>query len=220
MGIGYNSKIVTDGLVLALDAANLKSYPGSGTTWYDLSGNGNNGTLVNGVVYDSANSGNMVFGGVNDFVDCGKTASQLGIYDSDYTLSAFFRIPNLSGDKMVFGTSTTAVRQGMHHGVRNNLFYFAHYSADMNAGTAVANTWYYGTWVWSSTAPTARMYINGNLIQQSASLASFLGTTNILIGSSWTRFSGNIANAMIYNRALPSAEIKQNFNALRGRYGI
>jgi hypothetical protein len=53
MAISYNPRIVTDGLVLALDAGNPKSYPGSGTTWTDLSGNGNNGTLVNGVGYNS-----------------------------------------------------------------------------------------------------------------------------------------------------------------------
>ena len=69
MSLNHGGKpIVTDGLVLCLDAANPKSYPGSGTTWTDLSGNGNNGTLVNGVGYNSDNGGSLSFDGVNDYV--------------------------------------------------------------------------------------------------------------------------------------------------------
>jgi len=68
MAVGYNPRIVTDGLVLALDAGNTKSYPGSGTTWTDLSGNGNTGTLTNGPTFDSANGGSIVFDGTNDYV--------------------------------------------------------------------------------------------------------------------------------------------------------
>lgn len=66
MALAHNPKIVTDGLVLCLDAANPKSYPGSGTVWSDLSGNGNNGTLVNGVGYNSNNGGYLTFDGSND----------------------------------------------------------------------------------------------------------------------------------------------------------
>jgi hypothetical protein len=68
MGIAYNPRTITDGLVLCLDAANSKSYPGSGTTWTDLSGLGNTGTLTNGPTYSSANGGSLVFDGVNDYV--------------------------------------------------------------------------------------------------------------------------------------------------------
>ena len=73
MSNNYGPKIVTDGLVLCLDAADQNSYPGSGNTWYDLSGNGNNGTLVNGVGYNSGNLGSLVFGGVDDYVNCENT---------------------------------------------------------------------------------------------------------------------------------------------------
>jgi hypothetical protein len=66
MGVAYNTSIVTNGLVLALDAANTKSYPGSGTTWTDLSGNNNTGTLTNTPTYSSANSGSIVFNGTNN----------------------------------------------------------------------------------------------------------------------------------------------------------
>jgi len=68
----HSPKIVTDGLVLALDAGNTKSYPGSGTTWFDRSGNARNGTLTNGPTFSSANGGSIVFDGVDDYVSCGN----------------------------------------------------------------------------------------------------------------------------------------------------
>jgi hypothetical protein len=69
MAFFHSPRIVTDGLVLALDAANSLSYPGSGTTWTDLSGKGNNGTLVNGPTFDQANGGSIVFDGTDDYVN-------------------------------------------------------------------------------------------------------------------------------------------------------
>ena len=68
MGLAHSPSLVMNGLVLALDAANPKSYPGSGTTWTDLSGRGNTGTLTNGPTYSSANGGSLVFDGTNDYV--------------------------------------------------------------------------------------------------------------------------------------------------------
>jgi len=67
MAFSFSPRIVTDGLVLCLDAANPRSYPGSGTTWSDISRTGTNGTLVNGPTYSSANGGSIVFDGVNDY---------------------------------------------------------------------------------------------------------------------------------------------------------
>jgi hypothetical protein len=99
-----------------------------------------NGILLNGVSFDNESGGALVFDGVNDFVDTGKTASQLGIFDTSYTMSAFFKVPNLSGDKMVFGTTGSTTREGMHHGVRNGTFYFGHFSADTSASGVLANT--------------------------------------------------------------------------------
>ena len=68
MSLSHSPKIVTNGLVLCLDAADQKSYPGTGTTWFDRSGNGNNGTLIGGVGYNSTNAGIIVFDGINDNV--------------------------------------------------------------------------------------------------------------------------------------------------------
>ena len=85
MGVAYNSRIVTDGLALCLDAANSKSYPGSGSTWTDLSGNGNNATLTNGPTYSSANGGSIVFDGVNDYV--APTGLTNALWQGNWTVS-------------------------------------------------------------------------------------------------------------------------------------
>jgi hypothetical protein len=94
MAISYNPRIVTDGLVLALDAGNPKSYPGSGTAWTDLSGNGNTGTLVNGVGFDSGNLGSLVFDGVNDYVvhTSNLTAINNITNSSSFTFSSTFKL--------------------------------------------------------------------------------------------------------------------------------
>ena len=89
MSLNHSPKIVTDGLVLCLDAASRKSYPGSGTTWFDRSGNGNNGTLTNGPTFSSDNGGSIVFDGTNDYVNCGTTLGNFGT--SNFTINFFFK---------------------------------------------------------------------------------------------------------------------------------
>jgi hypothetical protein len=88
--------IVTDGLVLYLDAANTKSYVSGSTTWNDMSGFSNNGTLVNGPTFNSANGGSIVFDGVNDYVDCNSTIVNL---NSSFTFASWVKTPlNLSSN--------------------------------------------------------------------------------------------------------------------------
>lgn len=84
-------KIITDGLVLCLDAAGTKSYPGNGTTWTDLSGNGNNGTLINGPTFSSDNGGSLVFDGSNEWVACSASLSKLNI-TTQFTYEVTFYI--------------------------------------------------------------------------------------------------------------------------------
>jgi hypothetical protein len=72
--MNYGPKTVTNGLVLCLDAADKNSYSGTGTTWTDLTGNGNNGTLTNGPTFNSANGGSISFDGTNDYIDCGSNS--------------------------------------------------------------------------------------------------------------------------------------------------
>ena len=95
------SGIVTSGLILNLDAGNASSYPGTGTTWTDLSGNNNNGTLVNGVGYSSSNGGIMTFDGVNDFVNCGNSSTFN--QTNALTLSTWVKINSLSSTNTLIG---------------------------------------------------------------------------------------------------------------------
>jgi hypothetical protein len=110
MGIAYNPRTITDGLVLCLDAANPKSYPGSGTIWTDLSGNGNNGTLVNGVGYNSGNLGSLVFDGVDDVINLSSSSSIQNL-TTNFTISTIVRT-NVSGGHYSIFTKGNNFGQG------------------------------------------------------------------------------------------------------------
>ena len=223
MSIHYSPTTVTNGLVLSLDAGNSKSYPGSGTTWTDLSGNGNTGTLTNGPTYSSANGGSIVFDGVNDYVGAGNSIS--GLNGTAVTVSAWVRTNSIGGEQYLLDASTNGGSgNGLSIRIRaNGSIRFWNYNATYNANSASilsANTWYYIAGTWDGT--TSRVYINGLPDGTNTGDANFLGSiyqighSNMLGGF----FNGNISSVSIYNRALSAAEIYQNFNALRGRYGV
>jgi hypothetical protein len=221
MSIAYNSSIVTTGLVLCLDAGNPRSYPGSGTTWFDISGNSFNSTLTNGPTYTSGVSGYFTFDGVNDYVDSGKTASQFGVFDADYTFDAWVYPTNLSGDKTMFGTDETELRKGLHLIFRDGAIYQGHFASDFTAGTATLNAWNNISYTYVKSSGLASIYKNG-ILQGTGTIASFIGTTNILLGR-WAvgaYFAGPGSVYKIYNTVLTAAQVAQNFNALRGRYGV
>ncbi len=110
----HSPRIITDGLVLALDAANQKSYPGSGTTWSDLSGNGNNGTLTNGPTFDSGNNGSIIFDGVDDYITTGTTPSQLQGNPSFTVSGWFYRNANLPVNTGTWGFGGNVTNQGIN----------------------------------------------------------------------------------------------------------
>jgi hypothetical protein len=229
MGIAYNPKIVTDGLVLCLDAANQKSYPGSGTTWNDLSGNGNNGTLVNGVGYSADNKGIMVFDGANDTVDCGPTP-QINSSLTQLTVSIWV-YPTISATKCIMENGTNHSTNTFYMFQENsNYFTFEVYGTNYDIVYAnyiyQLNTWYNLVGVWTAdnrvdlyTNGTLTSGTRGGVVQSSVRN----GNTNMFVGSragiSYFN-SGNISQPMLYNIALSAKQINQNFNATRGRYGI
>lgn len=189
------------------------------TNWYDLSGNNNNATLINGVVTDLNN--NLSFDGIDDYVTTGKLPSELGMYDSSYTAEALVYPTDLSGDKAIFGTDQTAYRSGLHLTLRSGQIYLGHYSADMGGGYADINTWNHIVYRYDAVTGNGSTFKNG-VLQNSAPIASFIGTTHVHIGREFGayNFAGKIAVAKIYNRALSPNEILQNFNAQRNRFGI
>jgi len=239
MGISYNPSIVLSGLVLALDAANPKSYPGSGTTWTDLSGNGNTGTLTNGPTYSSANGGSIVFDGSNQYVN-----STFSFSSRPFSINCWLYFNSLTGWQTFVGQDTSqSTSFGMIYFQKTsnlfaqstprqaNTFSFAIVNTSNAAiyctdtSTVNANTWY--NFCASVSTTDIKLYRNGSLVQTTVNsdvLATPTGT--IKIGAGYFNnavvdyVNANIPQVQIYNRALTAAEISQNFNALRGRFGI
>jgi hypothetical protein len=230
VGLGHSPSIVLNGLVLALDAGNTKSYPGSGTTWTDLSGSGNNGTLVNGVGYNSGNGGSLVFDGVDDYVTL--SSSQIAPGTGAFTWNFWVRhIPTGGGvgrySILLSGTGSNTVYGVVYMNSDTGLGYYALGNRILDSDPSFDDKWWHIAFVGNgglSGSRTLKLYRNG--VQAGSTYTynyNFTSTTPI-IGANHSSFAelmrGNVSNVSYYNRALTAAEISQNFNALRSRYGI
>ena len=241
MALSHSPSLVMNGLVLCLDAANRKSYSGSGTTWTDLSGNGNAGTLTNGPTYSSSNGGSIVFDGTNDRVTISNSVlSSTG----NWTISSWVKFSSLVGDASgetaasIFAQYIAVAGNGrMILRVKNNttsvinkidifLGSGSDYSNQSITGntTILTNTFY--NFVATRNSNIFTSYIN-SILETSQTLTginvSILQTTPEIGGLNSGNFgfmNGQVYNSLIYNRALTAAEIQQNFNALRGRFSI
>jgi hypothetical protein len=219
---------------LCLDAADKKSYPGTGTLWTDRSGNGNNGTLTNGPTFSSANGGSIVFDGGNDYVSIPSGASSIN--SSNISVGCWVFQNNIH-TSAVFVEIKSLVQVGNNEIGSTSCFYLHLRSSEVSfryqngSGVAAisptinqeANIWHYYTGVFNDSSIS--LYRDGILVGSSQYFFSFssLTNTNIDIGKTGALsnyFNGRIAQTHIYNRALTLQEIKQNFNATRGRYGI
>ena len=217
MGVLYNSRIVTDGLVLCLDAGDRMSYPGAGTTWTDLSKNRNNGTLTNGPTFNSANGGSLAFDGTDDYVDLGSQVANL----STFTLSYWIN-PNQadvsSTSLMPIGWDDNYLDRVIYYSTRRDdlFFWFGPTSADrvsISYNTVNDNTWY--NFVITRGSTYVKMYQDNILLGQST-------TTGDNVNFQWIgkETPANIALLHVYNRALTPDEIRQNYKATKGRFGL
>jgi hypothetical protein len=219
----FSPRIVTDGMVLCLDAGNRESYPGSGTSWTDLSGNNNNGTLVSSPTYSANNLGYLTFNGSTQYV-AGTIASV-----STWSIGLWYISTNISSAVVYypFGIGgTTGLGFGGTSDVNTNgrwYFFDGTTSVTVANGFSAAavsiNTWYYLTV--TKTGTSYNLYTNG-VFSSSASGAN-LSISSYNLGRRVDGFwyvAGSIAGASIYNRALSAAEVSQNFNATRGRFGV
>ncbi len=217
------SPVVTTGLQLYLDAGNASSYPGSGTTWTDLSGNSLTGTLTNGPTYSGTNGGSIVFDGTNDYVQC------LG--SLTVTAATFVTWIKRNGsqgtyDGILFsrGTNTT----GMNFYTSNQLGYHWNDSSstyNWSSGLTIPDaTWCMIAVSVTSTAATAYLCQTGgtttatNTVNHASSLLNDIKIAQDDAGSRF--FNGNIAIAQLYNIALSAGEVSQNFAADRARFGV
>jgi hypothetical protein len=224
MGIAYNPGLVSDGLVLALDAGNPKSYPGSGTTWTDLSGKGNNGTLINGVGYSQ---GSLTFDGVDDYVNIPNSAD---LQVNNFTLEGW--VYPISGTNPPSGSGYHIMRKEgtfllTHHwdsGNRVGLWMqrTGGWEPTFSGTPAPLNTWCNVVATYDNSA--VRIYFNGNQVASTSKSGSPRVTNNsvlvngVVSNSIYQNYNCSIVK--IHNRALSANEIKQNFNALRGRFGL
>ena len=212
MATNYSPKIVTDELVLCLDAANPKSYPGTGTTWFDLSGNNNNGTLSAETI-GTTSSGVMTFNGVNTTISIPS--------------------PNLATSNCtVMGVAKRTVTGGRLISGGANNWLLGHWSSSsrvcyqlgwITASTGPNDSAYH---IYASTANIAgddyRFY-DSNVEYTTIPTGGSAGPNGFTLGRYYagTEFgTGEITQLLAYSRILSSEEMTQNFNALRGRYGI
>jgi hypothetical protein len=215
----------TQGLVLCLDAGVSSSYPGSGNTWTDLSGKGNNGTLLNGVGFDDGNGGSLVFDGVDDYAQ--TTDNGLGTGSSiPHTLEMWVNFNTLTSPRWwlaVIGQYET----GSHHWIGTTETQFGAWDANCQRSPTLVGTNNWMHLVGTFDGTTLTYYVNNINTGGSCNADGFNFTnTNFTVGTvglgldTEAYFNGKISKISIYNRALTPQEIQQNFNAYRGRFGI
>ena len=214
-------------------------YPTTGTTktrgtiWTDLSGNGNTGTLTNGPTYSSANGGSIVFDGVNDYVNLGNASSITK--SSQITINCWVRLISLpvgfnNGAVIVRGDTSYVLYWYETTGSNNRLWFYLPGIDSSLTSAASYLTPSFTTNIWYNISATydgssSNLYVNAVLVSTATGKSGLInGSNNIYLGyakdSDAYPLNGNISQASIYNRALSASEISQNFNAMRGRYGI
>ena len=231
MSNNYGPKIVTDGLVLCLDAADQNSYSGSGNTWTDLSGNGNNGTLINGPTFTSENYGSIIFDGSNDYINIATFVATLNTltYSSE---CYWFKVPLTGGLFFLsfygnrynpvgnFTSSSTSERISIY---QNNIL-----ACYENGNTFyIDNQWHYACYVYGPGFN--KLYVDAKELTlrshwgNSNTTRSADSTSHFILGNRPSDFVGNegfLSTVSIYSRPLSANEVQQNYNATKGRFGL
>ena len=225
MGLNYNPTIVPDGLIVYLDPANSRSYSGSGNTWYDISGNSLNASLVNNPSYTVSNRGTFILDGSSNYFTLPNN-SILSL--SEFTISIWVKVLQLNADQYLVDTSSN-LNFGYGYSFRirsNNTIRFWAYDANTlveTTETVSSNLWYHITVSYSNFSKTQRIYINGSLSASAQHTNAFvladpqylrIGHSQVLGGYS----KAVIGQSMFYNRELSASEIKQNYDSSKGRY--
>ena len=211
MGIAYNTSIVPDGLIFAVDPANTRCYSGAGTSVASLI-SGMGGTLFNGASYSTANGGCFTFDGTNDIL---KFQGQ-DILNSVYTHCAWFKMNVLQTCLVIdggwAGTVIFSSRVEYYYSDTSPNYMGANYNFS-------SGRWYFICAV--RGANQKQVYIDGNLINSVNSSDSYscpYDYINIGSNSGVQNLNGNVGHILIYNKALTAQEIKQNYNATKKRY--
>ncbi len=219
------ASINTSNLLLYLDAANPASYPGSGTTWTDLSANANNATSLTGVTYSSSNGGYLAFNGTS-----GSGSLVASKYNTTYTGKTIFVAANLTA----ITATTYRAFLGDSAGNRNfNMYMYSpsantyqlHFSAGGSGGLSANLPYTAGNWftaaITQATDGTLKYFFNGQLVnQQSSTFVQYQSGTTEWVGRADNYWNGPLSVVCVYKAALTDAQILANHNAVRGRYGL
>lgn len=225
--------VITDGLILYYDVSNPASYPGTGVTIYDLSTSADTGALLNGVVYSSNNGGVLDFNGVNSFI----ATSGLPLTEVSFTVGCWFKCSNVIGDYRIFISKQEP--DGSAYNYRlwlelNTGYLIGDIRAFDGSSSYIVqlsnladNQWHMVFFSRESTTQQMKLYVDGNLVatQYDTITGSILNNQAPWIGFSpylggTYPFLGSMGSTFIYNRALTDAEILQNFNATKTRFGL
>lgn len=228
MGIKYNTSIVRDGLVLHLDAANPKSYPGSGTVWKDLSGNGNDGTLVNSPEllnngFRFSNDSSWIAGGFS-YIENSSTLSDISTFTLSFCIYSLGTQSNNGAS--VFHKATEGslgfVCEPINNSIRVNYWNGSAWSWSSNTVSLEHNEFIIYDYVYTGT--DLIVYKNSQEVLNNPVTIVWDATNIVRVGRRRGHLQhhlyGSIFYERLYNRALTPEEIQQNFDALRGRYGI
>jgi hypothetical protein len=231
MSYNFSPKIVTENLVLYLDAANSKSIVSGSTTWTDLSRNNNNGTLVNTVTFNGSNGGNVVFNGVTtnyiqtNYIFAGSSSYSIGVWAKSTSSGVTNRLlgnadstSGLNGTDIIWGYPSStqlyiARRAGSNDAIRDTST-----SAISNLLTTIHHVFV----TYDHTGVGTKIFVDGVQVGQNTTLG-FLSTLSLKIGKDAggsDAFNGSVYSVQIYNRALSPSEALQNYNATKSRFGL
>jgi hypothetical protein len=241
MATDYNPSIVTDGLELCFDAANTKSYPGSGTTWTDMGSKGIDGTLTNGPTFDSGNIGTISFDGSNDVVDLNSTLSSIASHNLPASWESWVYFNTSTANQTIIGNAfvnggVLLRTTGTSHSPANRIrwVYFQNGGNGTGVDSAVLTSgWYQFVATYNGSGLSHSnfgLYINGvaaavtdptfgspSTIPQTQDFG-IGGLPDESAGSYY--WAGKIAIVRVYSKLLSATEVLQNYNANKGRFGL
>ena len=230
---GGGSSIVTENLVLNLDAGDNSSYGGSGTTWTDLSGQNNNGTLINGVTYNSGDGGYFIFDGTNDRVSL-PAGSDFAYGTGDFTIETWFNVTGTSPQtygEIAFSQTIAGTNYFIAYTSRGNpVLKKPTFTYGTGGGTPIVSVqsytednWYH--YVITRNGTTLTMYLNNSVVASGTVSFDFNNTTHVPTIGAYTHsdnhnLDGKISIVRVYKgKGFSSSDVTQNFDAVKSRYG-
>ena len=238
LGAFNNEEIVSSGLVLYLDAGNVLSYSGSGSAWTDLSGNSNTATLTASPTYDSSNSGSLLFNGSTQWATITNPST---LRNQNFTVSIWFKPATQSSALKSIIDFDHAIGSGQNwvmqseDALTNKYWYFASYDGAAfqpvgNYGAGKGMQFTSSVWqnfVFTKSGTSFIGYRDGTqtfTATASSATVSYGASSNMRIAGAVSaagrEFNGNISQVLMYNRAITSTEVTQNYNSIKNRYGL